>query len=50
MLLEKKQEALRASIQELEDCEAYIVWKQNFYDEVLSGLRPYISNLITVEN
>lgn len=50
VLLEKKQEALRASIQELEDCVAYIDWKQNFYDEVLSGQRPYISNLITVED
>lgn len=49
VLLEKKQEALRASIQELEDCMAYIDWKQNFYDEVLSGKRPYISNLIPVE-
>lgn len=50
VLLEKKQEALRASIQELEDCVSYIDWKQNFYDEVLSGQRPYISNLIPVEN
>lgn len=50
VLLEKKQEALRASIQELEDCVAYIDWKQNFYNEVLSGQRPYISNLITVED
>ena len=49
VLLEKKQEALRASIQELEDCVAYIDWKQNFYNEVLSGQRPYISNLIPVE-
>lgn len=45
MLAKKKQE-LRASIQELEDSVAYIDWKQNFYDEVLSGKRPYISNLI----
>ena len=49
VLLEKKQAALRAAIQELEDCVAYIDWKQNFYDEVLSGQRPYISNLIPVE-
>ena len=45
----KKQEALRASIKELEYSVAYIDWKQNFYDEVLSGKRPYISNLIQVE-
>ena len=24
-------------------------WKQNFYDEVLSGKRPYVSNLIRGE-
>ncbi len=48
-LLAKKQEALRLSIKELEDSVAYIDWKQNFYDEVLSGNRPYISNLILVE-
>ena len=45
-MLTKKQEALRRSIQELEDSVAYIDWKQNFYDEVLTGKRPYVSNLI----
>ena len=34
---------------ELQDSVAYIDWKQNFYDEVLSGKRPYESNLIRVE-
>ncbi|MGN0168910.1 MAG: MerR family transcriptional regulator [Acetatifactor sp.] len=48
-MLTKKQEALRASIRELEDCVDYIDWKQNFYDEVLAGKRPYISNLIRIE-
>ena len=48
-MLKKKQEALRISIKELEDSVAYIDWKQNFYDEVLSGQRPYISNLIRSE-
>ena len=48
-MLAKKQAALRASIQELENSVAYIDWKQNFYDEVLSGKRPYISNLIRTE-
>lgn len=48
-MLVKKQEALRASIKELEDSVAYIDWKQNFYDDVLSGKRPYVSNLICVE-
>lgn len=45
-MLTKKQESLRNSIQELENSVAYIDWKQSFYDEVLSGKRPYISNLI----
>lgn len=27
----------------------YIDWKQNFYDEVLSGKRPYVSNLICLK-
>ncbi len=48
-LLMKKQAALRDSIKELEDSIAYIDWKQNFYDEVLSGKRPYISNLLPDE-
>ena len=48
-LLTKKRAALLDSIKELEDSVAYIDWKQNFYDEVLSGKRPYISNLIQKE-
>ncbi|BDZ78757.1 putative HTH-type transcriptional regulator [Claveliimonas bilis] len=48
-MLTKKQNALRASIKELEESMAYIDWKQGFYDEVLSGKRPYISNLIPLE-
>ena len=45
-MLTEKRKALKSSIQELEDSVAYIDWKQNFYDEVLSGARPYVSNLI----
>ena len=48
-MLRKKQEELRASIKELEDSISYIDWKQNFYDEVLSDKRPYVSNLIRTE-
>lgn len=48
-MLAKKREALLGSIAELEDSVAYIDWKQNFYDEVLSGARPYVSNLIRAE-
>ncbi|MGN1164861.1 MAG: MerR family transcriptional regulator [Lachnospiraceae bacterium] len=48
-MLAKKQEALLVSIAELKDCVDYIDWKQGFYDEVLSGERPYVSNLIQTE-
>ena len=48
-MLERKQEALRETIKELENSVAYIDWKQNFYDEVLSGKRPYESNLVCTE-
>ena len=49
-MLAKKQEELRVSLKELEDSIAYIDWKQNFYDEVLSGKRLYVSNLIRTED
>lgn len=49
-MLTKKEAALRQSISELEDSIAYIDWKQHFYDDVLTGKRPYISNLIPVDN
>ena len=45
-MLSKKREALLVSISELKDCVDYVDWKQGFYDEVLSGKRPYVSNLI----
>ena len=48
-MLAKKREALLGSIKELENSVAYIDWKQNFYDEVLSAARPYVSNLIRTE-
>ena len=49
-MLTQKQEALRRTIQELEASAAYIDWKQAFYDDVLAGRRPYVSNLIPPEN
>ena len=45
-MLARKQAELQASLQELKDSIAYIDWKQNFYDEILSGKKPYVSNLI----
>ena len=49
-MLDKKREALLASIEELKGCVDYIDWKQNFYNDVLSGKRPYVSNLIPAED
>ena len=49
-MLTQKQEALRRTIQELEASAAYIDWKQTFYDDVLAGRRPYVSNLIPPGN
>ena len=48
-LLAEKQKALHLAVKELQESIAYIDWKQNFYDEVLAGKRPYESNLIQVK-
>ena len=45
-MLSVKREELLSSIQELESCVDYIDWKQQYYDDVLSGKRPYVGNLI----
>lgn len=47
-MLEKKRQKLRESIKELESSIEYIDWKQNFYDDILSGKQPYVSNLIQI--
>lgn len=44
--LNHKKEALLQSINKLQQAVEYIDWKQNFYDEVLSGKTQYYSNLI----
>ena len=49
-MLARKQEVLHQTVRELQDSIAYIDWKQNYYDEVLSGKRPYESNLIRAED
>lgn len=46
VMLTEKQQALQAQIAELKECMEFIDWKQGFYDEVLTGQRPYVSNLI----
>ena len=49
-MLAQKQAALRETMRELQESIAYIDRKQNFYDEVLSGKRPYESNLLALED
>ncbi len=46
VILEKKQQELQKEIDGIKESMAYIDWKQQFYDDVLSGEIPYRSNLI----
>lgn len=48
MLAEKRQ-ALLARQAELQAALDYIAWKQSFYDDVLAGKTPYVSNLLPPE-
>lgn len=45
-MLSAKKEALIQSISELQASIDYIDWKQQFYDDVLSGKIEYYSNLL----
>lgn len=47
VMLMRKQESLRETMRQVQESMDYIDWKQSFYDEVLSGKRPYESNLIS---
>lgn len=49
-ILEKKREQLILEAKRIQDSIDYIDWKQNFYAEVLSGQRKYISNLLPQED
>lgn len=49
-MLEKQREFLLLKIDELNESVKYIDWKQNFYDEILDGKRPYESYLIDPNN
>lgn len=48
-ILEKQRQLLLKKMKDLQKDIAYIDWKQNYYDEVLSGKIPYTSNLIHTE-
>ena len=47
ILLDQKRGQLLERIRDLEDAVRYIDWKQGFYDDVLSGKTPYVSNLLS---
>lgn len=46
VMLEKKLAILQEKKKEIQESIDYIGWKQRFYDEVLKGKRPYISDLL----
>lgn len=48
-MLAQKRNALLASMAELQGSIDYVDWKQQFYQDVLDGKRPYVSNLIKTE-
>lgn len=45
-MLEEKKKDLELKKKAIEDSMAFIDWKQNFYDDVLSGKTEYFSYLI----
>lgn len=49
LVLAHKRAELMQELARLQQSIDYIDWKQSFYDEVLAGERPYVSNLIPVE-
>lgn len=49
VILQKKREQLLERIRELEGAVEYIDRKQSFYDDVLTGKKPYASNLFSEE-
>ena len=46
IILDKKRKSLLEELKRINDSIEYIDWKQNFYDDVLSGKKKYYSNLI----
>lgn len=49
-VLDIKLKELENKIKKIESCIHYIHWKQEFYDDVLSGKKEYYSNLLPLEN
>lgn len=50
VMLEKKLVILEEKKKDIQESIDYIGWKQNFYNDVLSGKRPYISDLLPEYN
>lgn len=49
VMLAEKRLALLEQQRELQAALDYIDWKQGFYDDVLAGKTPYVSNLVPAE-
>ena len=49
-ILEAKRKELLRKLEEIHAAVDYIDWKQGFYDDVLSGKTPYVSNLLPPED
>ena len=48
-ILAQKRQALVEQIAQLQGAVAYVDQKQAFYEDVLAGKRPYVSNLLPQE-
>lgn len=48
--LDSKRVQLLEKQRALQEALDYIAWKQNFYDDVLAGRTPYVSNLIDLSD
>ena len=49
VMLAKKQDELREKIKLLQEAVDYIDWKQQLYDDILSGRQEYHSDLVSAE-
>lgn len=50
VILKKKRLELLEEMEKIQNSLDYIEWKENFYQEVQEGKRPYISNLISYDD
>lgn len=50
IILKNKRKRLEDELQRIKDSMDYIDWKQEFYDDVLSGKTKYYSNLIKIND